>query len=72
MDSGSKWNMNREYELMLEGFAFLIKECEDNTTCEAYLKRIIQPLIIPLIKKIEMLKAMNVKEGRKLRKGEIN
>jgi hypothetical protein len=30
------------------------------------------PLIVPLNKKIEMLKAMNAKEGRKLKKSEIN
>lgn len=64
--------MNREYELMLDAFAFLVKDCEDNLACETLLKRIIQPLVLPLSKKIEMLKGLNAKEGRKLRKGEIN
>jgi hypothetical protein len=36
------------------------------------IKRVIQPLVAPLVNKIDMLKAMNAKEGRKLRKGEIN
>ena len=49
-----------------------MNKCEDNQACEALLKRIIVPLIVPLNKKIEMLKAMNAKEGRKLKKGEIN
>jgi hypothetical protein len=36
------------------------------------MKRIIEPLITPLNKKIVMLKEMNQKEGRKLKRGEYN
>ena len=30
MDGGAKWNINREYEIILEGFANLVKQCEDS------------------------------------------
>ena len=50
----------------------MVKNCADNQQCEAMIKRVIQPLVAPLVNKIDMLKAMNAKEGRKLRKGEIN
>lgn len=72
MDAGAKWNLNKEYENILEGFANLVKQCEDSKACEALMKRIIQPIVMPLSKKIEMLKGMNAKEGRKLRRGEFN
>ena len=50
----------------------MVKGCPDNQQCEAMIQRVIQPLVAPLVQKIDMLKAMNAKEGRKLRKGEIN
>lgn len=72
MDGGAKWNINSEYEIIIVGFSHLVKECDDPQSCEALMKRIIQPIIMPLSKKIEMLKGMNAKEGRKLRRGEFN
>jgi hypothetical protein len=72
MDGGAKWSINREYEIILEGFANLVKQCEDSKACEALMKRIIEPLIMPLNKKIITLKEMNQKEGRKLKRGEFN
>ena len=56
MDGGAKWNINREYEIILEGFANIVKQCDENQACEALMKRIIQPLVMPLSKKIDMLK----------------
>jgi hypothetical protein len=41
MDGGSKWTIIREYELILEGFAQLVKNCEDSAACENMMKRII-------------------------------
>jgi hypothetical protein len=72
MDGGGKWNTNREYEIIIEGFGNLVKQCEDSQACEALMKRIIEPLITPLSTKINMLKEMNKKEGRKLKRGEYN
>ena len=60
MDGGDKWNYNREYQIFVEGFAFLVKECENNQDCEALMKRIIEPLMIPLKKKINLLKEMDL------------
>jgi hypothetical protein len=39
--SASHWNTKREYECILEGVGFLVKNCQENQQCEAMIKRVI-------------------------------
>jgi hypothetical protein len=52
--------------------AALIEEHEDNAQCEILIKRVLQPLIIPLQEKINKIHLLFLKEGQKLTKADIN
>jgi hypothetical protein len=70
--SAANWSNKAEYENILRGFAILVLQCSDSLQCEYLLKRVIQPLILPLNQKILSLKTQKEREGRPLGKDDIN